>query len=40
MYDDPANSIEDICRTLQISRATLYRYITPSTRTPIREVRS
>jgi DNA invertase Pin-like site-specific DNA recombinase len=27
LYDDPANAIADICRTLQISRATLYRYI-------------
>lgn len=38
LYDDPANSIEDICRTLGISRATLYRYVTPSTRKRIREV--
>ncbi|MGI8554050.1 MAG: recombinase family protein, partial [Dehalococcoidia bacterium] len=38
MYDDPANSVEDICRTLGISRATLYRYITPSTRKPLQEV--
>lgn len=28
MYDDQNNSIEDICTTLNISRATLYRYIT------------
>jgi len=40
MYDDPANSVEDICRTLGISRATLYRYITPSTRKPLQEVQS
>jgi len=25
LYDDPANAIDDICRTLHISRATLYR---------------
>lgn len=30
LYDDPANSIADICRTLRISRATLYRYIRPT----------
>jgi DNA invertase Pin-like site-specific DNA recombinase len=38
LYDDPANSIEDICRTLGISRATLYRYVTPSTRKAVQEV--
>src|SRR5207248_3595295 len=27
LYNDKNNSIEDICRTLNISRATLYRYI-------------
>jgi DNA invertase Pin-like site-specific DNA recombinase len=27
LYDDPNNSIADICRTLKISKATLYRYI-------------
>ncbi len=27
LYDDPANAIADICRTLKISRATLYRSI-------------
>jgi DNA invertase Pin-like site-specific DNA recombinase len=27
LYADQANSIQDICRTLHISRATLYRYI-------------
>jgi DNA invertase Pin-like site-specific DNA recombinase len=27
LYDDPTNSIADICRTLKISRATLYRSI-------------
>src|SRR5215469_2036242 len=27
LYNDKTNSIDDICRTLHISRATLYRYI-------------
>src|SRR5690348_9895962 len=27
LYDDKQNSISDICKTLNISRATLYRYI-------------
>ena len=27
LYADQTNSIKDICRTLQISRATLYRYL-------------
>jgi DNA invertase Pin-like site-specific DNA recombinase len=27
LYDDPANAIADICRTLKITRYTLYRYI-------------
>ena len=27
LYDDPTNSIADICRTLKITRYTLYRYI-------------
>jgi DNA invertase Pin-like site-specific DNA recombinase len=27
LYDNPANAIADICKTLKISRATLYRYI-------------
>jgi DNA invertase Pin-like site-specific DNA recombinase len=27
MYDDKNNTIEDICQTLHISRATLYRYL-------------
>jgi DNA invertase Pin-like site-specific DNA recombinase len=38
MYDNQENTIEDICRTLGISRATLYRYITPSSRKAVREV--
>lgn len=27
LHADPTNSIEDICRTLHISRSTLYRYV-------------
>jgi DNA invertase Pin-like site-specific DNA recombinase len=27
LYDDPKNSIADICRTLKVSKATLYRSI-------------
>ena len=27
LYNDKTNSIADICRTLNISRATLYRYV-------------
>jgi DNA invertase Pin-like site-specific DNA recombinase len=27
LYDDPNNSIQEICRTLKISKVTLYRYI-------------
>jgi len=27
LYDDTTNSIDDICRTLRVSRSTLYRYI-------------
>jgi DNA invertase Pin-like site-specific DNA recombinase len=27
LYADKANPIEDICNTLHISRATLYRYL-------------
>jgi DNA invertase Pin-like site-specific DNA recombinase len=30
LYDDKSNSIDDVCRTLGISRATLYRYIMPN----------
>jgi len=31
LYNDKTNSIEDICKTLNISRATLYRYIQAKT---------
>jgi predicted transcriptional regulator YheO len=27
LYNDKTNTINDICRTLNISRATLYRYL-------------
>jgi len=27
LYEDKANAINDICKILQVSRATLYRYI-------------
>jgi len=30
LHRDKSHSIADICRTLHISRATLYRYITPA----------
>jgi DNA invertase Pin-like site-specific DNA recombinase len=33
LYADPANAIDDICRTLRISRTTLYRYMEPGNRT-------
>src|SRR6266576_4771643 len=29
LYDNKNNTIDEICKTLNISRATLYRYITP-----------
>lgn len=32
LYKDKTNSIADICKTLNISRATLYRYIQPENR--------
>ncbi len=34
LYNDKTNSIADICRTLRISRATLYRYIKTGTAEP------
>lgn len=27
LHDDPTNSVEDICKTLHISRSTLYRWV-------------
>jgi DNA invertase Pin-like site-specific DNA recombinase len=32
LYEDRSNSIDDICRTLRVSRATLYRYLAAGTR--------
>src|SRR5256714_2255054 len=32
LYDNKNNTIDDICKTLNISRATLYRYIKPNYR--------
>jgi DNA invertase Pin-like site-specific DNA recombinase len=31
LYDNRKTTVEEICRTLNVSRATLYRYITPRT---------
>ncbi len=39
LYNDKSNSIDEICKTLQISRATLYRYIKTGenkTKTPLK----
>jgi predicted transcriptional regulator YheO len=30
LYNDKKNSIADICKSLRVSRSTLYRYITAS----------
>ena len=32
LYADPTTSIDEICRTLRISRTTLYRYVRPGKR--------
>ncbi len=32
LYDDPNTSIDEICRTLRISRTTLYRHVKPGKR--------
>ena len=32
LYEDPNNAIDEICRTLRISRTTLYRYVKPGKR--------
>ena len=34
LYDDKNNTIDEICKTLNISRATLYRYIKIESDTP------
>src|SRR5438128_12564012 len=35
LYDDKTNAISDICKTLNISRATLYRYINVKPQQPV-----
>ena len=30
LMKDKTNTVKDICHTLSVSRATLYRYVTPS----------
>src|SRR3954470_20438884 len=35
LYEDKKNSIYDICRTLRVSRATLYRYLAAGKRRPV-----
>ena len=35
LYDDPKNAIDDICRTLGISRTTLYRNVKPRKRAAV-----
>lgn len=30
LIQDPSVTVEEICRTLRISRATLYRYVSPT----------
>ena len=37
LYDDKNNSIDEICKTLNISRATLYRYIDAGKKLKIQE---
>lgn len=34
LYDDKSNSIDDICRTLRVSRSTLYRYVQVTRKAP------
>jgi DNA invertase Pin-like site-specific DNA recombinase len=40
LYNDRTNSIDDICKTLGIGRATLYRYIDTKQEQPAKEVGS
>ncbi len=40
LYDDKKNSIDDICKTLHVSRSTLYRYIRGKRGSHAREVTS
>jgi len=37
LYDDKRHTIADICKTLNVSRATLYRYIKTAPKAPIEE---
>ncbi len=37
LYDDDSHSIDDICKTLRVSRATLYRYIRVRRKSPARD---
>jgi DNA invertase Pin-like site-specific DNA recombinase len=37
LHADPTNSIQEICRTLGVSRATLYRYLGSSSKAPQKE---
>ena len=34
LYDDSVTSVAEICRTLGVSRSTLYRYVRPRAGTP------
>ena len=38
LYDNPNNSIDDICRVLRVTRSTLYRYVTLGKRAPTTNV--
>jgi ACT domain-containing protein len=35
LYDDKTNSIDDICKTLRVSRSTLYRYVQVKRKAPV-----
>ena len=35
LYEDPNHSVDEICRTLRISRATLYQYVGVGKRTTV-----
>jgi DNA invertase Pin-like site-specific DNA recombinase len=37
LYEDKKNSIDDICRTLRVSRSTLYRYVQVKRKPPAHE---
>jgi DNA invertase Pin-like site-specific DNA recombinase len=38
LYDDKTNAIADICKTLRVSRSTLYRYVQVKRQPPARDV--